>query len=189
MAAATLADDEHLLAADTVGERLRPDDTRADTLQALEALPPPIPRELALGAAPALVDVAAGTEDREVLNRCGLLLARLLAEAAPDPSAVYGAAFGGERLAAILAPRLLVGAVQRALGSGEGSVQEPLTRTDAYSFACLFAFWTPAWVRGLTAPEAAAGRTTMEMMRIVRPRCSCNSSAPRLMPHPAQAPR
>ena len=30
------------------------------------------------------VDVAAATEDREVLDRCGLLLARLLAEALPS---------------------------------------------------------------------------------------------------------
>ena len=79
MAAVAPGDAYDELGADTVGERLRADETRTDTLQALEALPPPIAQELALGAAPVLVDVAAGTEDREVLDRCGLLLARLLA--------------------------------------------------------------------------------------------------------------
>jgi hypothetical protein len=93
---------------DTIAERLRAEDTRAATLQALDALPPPCPPELALAAAPALVDVAAATEDREVLDQCGLLVARLLAEAAPDPSALYGAALGGQRLAAYFTSRLLV---------------------------------------------------------------------------------
>ena len=121
MAMAT-APPELLLLPDTLAERLRAEDTRAAALQALDKLPTPCPPELALAAAPALVDVAAATEDRGVLDRCGLLLARLLAEALPDPRTVYGAALGGERLAACLAPRLLVEATQRALGneSGEG---------------------------------------------------------------------
>ena len=93
-----------LLLPDTLAERLRAQDTRAAALQALDKLPPPCPPELALAAAPALVDVAAATEEREVLDRCGLLLARLLAEALPDPSAVYGAALGGERGAGSDAP-------------------------------------------------------------------------------------
>ena len=158
-----------LLLPDTIAERLRAQDTRAAALQALDKLPPPCPPELALAAAPALVDVAAATEDREVLDRCGLLLARLLAEALPDPSAVYGAALGGERLAACMAPRLLVEATQRALGNGsdEGR-QQPLGREDAYSFACMYAWVQPGWVRGITAPEAAAGRTVMEFFHIVR---------------------
>jgi hypothetical protein len=154
---------------DTVAERLRAQDTRAPTLQALDALPPPCPPELALAAAPALVDVAAATEDREVLDRCGLLLARLLAEAAPDPSAAYGAALGGERLAACYGPRLLVEATQRALGNGSGEGgQQPLGREDAYSFACMTAWWPSGLVRGLTSSEAAAGRTVMECIRTVR---------------------
>lgn len=168
MAAAAPDDEPLVLAGGTVGEHLRAEDTRAATLQALEALPQPIPRELALAAAPALVDAAAGTADRGVLDRCTLLVVRLVAEAAPDPSAVYGAAFGGERLAAHWAPRVLVEAMQRALGSGEGARQQPLTREDASSFACLEAYGPPAWVRGITAPEAAAGRTVMEHLRIVR---------------------
>ena len=46
------------LAFETVAERLRAKETRASTLDALEARPGSIPRELALAAAPALVDVA-----------------------------------------------------------------------------------------------------------------------------------
>eukprot|EP01043_Picozoa_sp_COSAG02_P032126 COSAG02_NODE_2132_length_9721_cov_44.831324_3_plen_213_part_00 len=168
MAMATAAP-ELLLLPDTLAERLRAEDTRAAALQALDELPPPCPPELALAAAPALVDVAAATENREVLDRCGLLLARLLAEALPDPSAVYGAALGGERLAVCFAPRLLVEATQRALGSGSGEEgQPPLGREDAYSFACMHAWWQPGLVRGATAPEAAAGRTAMEFLRTVR---------------------
>ena len=168
MATAT-APPELLLLPDTLAERLRADDTRAAALQALDKLPTPCPPELALAAAPALVDVAAATEDREVLDRCGLLLARLLAEVLPDPRAVYGAALGGERLAACFAPRLLVQATQRALGNGSGEGgQEPLGREDAYSFACMYAWMQPGYVRGITAPEAAAGRTLMEFFRTVR---------------------
>ena len=168
MAMAT-ATPELLLLPDTLAERLRAQDTRAAALQALDKLPPPCPPELALAAAPALVDVAAATEDRKVLDRCGLLLARLLAEALPDPSAVYGAALGGERLAAWFAPHLLVAATQRALGNGSGEGgQQPLGREDAYSFACMHAWQLPAYARGFTAPEAAAGRTVMECIRIVR---------------------
>ena len=48
-----------------VAERLRADETQAPTLKALEELPPPVPRDLALAAAPALVDVAAGANDRD----------------------------------------------------------------------------------------------------------------------------
>ena len=64
------------LVPDTVAERLRADDTRALTLHALEALPPPIARELALAAAAPLVDIAAGTENTKVFECCSLLLAR-----------------------------------------------------------------------------------------------------------------
>ena len=168
MATAT-APPELLLLPDTLAERLRADDTRAAALQALDKLPTPCPPELALAAAPALVDVATATEDREVLDRCGLLLARLLAEALPDPSVVYGAALGGERFAACYAPHLLVAATQRALGNGSGEGgQQPLGREDAYSFACMQAWQQPGWVRGITAPEAAAGRTVMEYLRTVR---------------------
>ena len=161
--ATAMATPELLLLPDTLADRLRAQDTQAAALQALDKLPPPCPPELALAAAPALVDVAAATEEREVLDRCGLLLARLLAEALPDPSAVYGAALGGERLAACYAPHLLVEATQRALGNGSGEGgRQPLGREDAYSFACMLAWLPSGFARGATAPEAVAGRTVME---------------------------
>ena len=149
-------------AADTVADRLRSAATRVATLDALEALAPPIPATVALAAAPALADVMATETERASYDRCGLLLGRLCAEAAPEPAAVYGAAFAGDRLAAAFAPTLLVEAAQRALSAGQ-----PLTLADARSYACLWARDSPAWVRGATAPEAAAGRTVMEYMGIV----------------------
>jgi hypothetical protein len=151
------------LSPDTVAEELRTDDTRARTLDALEKMSAPIPRELALAAGPVLVDIYVTTDDREEFNRCTLLAARLLAEQAPDPSPVYGVLFAGERLAKACAPRLLTDAVQRALGGGQ-----PLTREDAYSFACGTADDGPSFVRGFTAPMAAAGRTTIEHLGVVR---------------------
>ena len=158
------------LAADTVADSLRSEETRASVLHALETTPAPIPHELALAVAPALVDVASETQDREAFDRCSLLVSRLMAEAAPDPSRVYAAALGGERLAAYFAPRLLVETAQRALetqGSAEGGGQ-PLTREDAYSFACGYAWFTPHAVRGYTVPEQAAGRNVQQFLGLVR---------------------
>ena len=155
-----------LAEAAAVADALRSPRTRDAALGALEALPPPIAADVALAAAPALADVvaAAGEEsDRAALDRAALLVARLLAEAAPDPAPVYGAAFGGERYAAYLAPRLVVEAAQRALGEGGA----PLARADASSYACLHAYLAPACARGYTAPNLAAGRTDLEMFGIV----------------------
>jgi hypothetical protein len=147
---------------DTVVEALRADETRGRTLDALDAMAAPIPRALALAAGPALVDVYVATDDREVFNRCTLLAARLLAEAAPDPSPVYGVLYTGERLAKAFSTRLLADAVQRALGG------QPLTREDAYSFACREAADGPGLVRGITAAMAATGRTVSESGVVVR---------------------
>ena len=180
MATAAAADDLRGVRPDVLAERLRAEDTdtRAAALQALDTLPSPCPPELARAAVAPLVDLAAATEDRAVLDQCGLLVARLLAEAAPDPSALYGAAFGGERFAAFFAPRLLVQATQRALGNGSGEERRrPLAREDAYSFSCILAWMLPAHVRGLTAPAAAAGRTVMESLRTVRALFRHSSSA------------
>jgi len=155
-----------LAEAAAVADALRSPRTRDAALGALEALPPPIAADVALAAAPALADVvaAAGEEsERAALDRAALLVARLLAEAAPDPAPVYGAAFGGERYAAYLAPRLVVEAAQRALGEGGA----PLARADASSYACLHAYLAPACARGYTAPNLAAGRTELEMFGIV----------------------
>ena len=56
------------LAADAVADRLRSEEARASVLDALEATPAPIPQELALAVAPALLDVASDTQDREVFD-------------------------------------------------------------------------------------------------------------------------
>ncbi len=159
--------DDLQLTPDTVAERVHADATRAPTLRALEALPPPIPRELALAAAPALVDVAVGTEDRVEFDRSCLLLARLFAESAPEMS-VVGAAFGGGRYAKYRKqPRLLAQVAQRALGGDSGQAgQQPLTRDDAYSMACFWAEGPPSGARGLTAVADAAGLTLTELMHV-----------------------
>ena len=152
---------------------LRSEASRATALDALEALAPPIPSAMALAAAPALVDAMATETERAAFDRCGLMLARVLDEAAPEPADVYGAAAGGERFVALLTPGLLVEAVQGALSAGQ-----PLTSEDARSYACLWACQAPALVRGSTAPEAAAGRTVSEYMGIV----SCLAHIPSASP-------
>ena len=122
---------------------------------------------MALAAAPALVDVAARStaEERAAFDRSALLLGRLMEEALPDSSTVYGAAFAGDRMAAYFGSPLLAEAMQRALVEEGG---RPLTSADARSFACLKAYESPAVVRGWTVVEAAAGRTGMEFLGIVR---------------------
>ena len=145
------------LAAGAVAERLRDGATQSAALEALEGHAAPIPTATALAAAPALVDVLSGTMERPMLDRAALLLARLLAEAAPEPAPIYGAATRGERFAALCAPALVVEATQRASTGGQ-----PLTREDAWSFACSKANQGPACVRGFTQPCADAGRTSMD---------------------------
>eukprot|EP01043_Picozoa_sp_COSAG02_P003994 COSAG02_NODE_101_length_36804_cov_125.342951_7_plen_185_part_00 len=157
------------LAADTVADSLHSKETRAPVLDALEATPVPIPHEVALAVAPALVDVAGDTQNRQTFDRCTLLVGRLMAEAAPDPSRVYAAACGGERMVSYMAPRLIAQATQRALetqGSADGG--QPLTYEDAYSYACLWAWAAPHGVRGWTVPQKAAGRNLMQWLDIVR---------------------
>jgi hypothetical protein len=152
------------LDADTVAERLRDGATQTAALDALEALAAPIPTATALAAAPALVDVLAHTTEHAALDRAALLLARLLAEAAPDPEPIFGAALRGERYAAFWAPDLLVEATQRA---STGSGGQPLTREDARSFACNRAWVGPSFVRGHTKFYTAVGGSTIKGMGIV----------------------
>jgi len=150
------------VSAATVAESLRSEVTRVATLDALEALEAPIPSAVALAAAPALVDAMATEKARASFDRCGLLLARLFAEALPDSAPVFGATMAGERVAAITAPALLAEALQRASSEGQ-----PLTLEDARSYAFLSAHFGPSYVRGGTVPWAAAGRTVIEYMNIV----------------------
>ena len=145
------------VSATTVAESLRSKTTRIATLDALEALEAPIPSAVALAAAPALVDAIATGKERASFDRCGLLLGRLLAEAAPDSAPVFGAALAGERLVMSVTPALVVEALQNASSGGQ-----PLTVEDARSYACLLAREAPTFVRGATASWAAGGRTAME---------------------------
>ena len=150
-----------VLDATTVAEELLSPSTRASTLSALEALPPPIPSDVALAVAPTLTDVACSTEHREEHDRAALLRARLLAEAAPDPAAVFGAMAGGERFATIWAPRVLVEATAAAEGG------QPLTWQDARSYACSHSRNGPFSVRGFTAPCLARGRSASDYVDVV----------------------
>eukprot|EP01043_Picozoa_sp_COSAG02_P084351 COSAG02_NODE_22201_length_760_cov_0.987897_1_plen_200_part_00 len=124
--------------------------------------PRSVPRDVALAAAPALVDVVAATEDRREYECAALLLARLVAEAAPDHAPVWGAAFAGERFAAYITSRLVTTALQRAVCDGD-----PPTPEDVHSLACMMSVIFPGQSRGLTAPNAAAGRTPAEYYKIV----------------------
>jgi hypothetical protein len=164
------------LDADTVAERLRDGATLSTALDVLEALAAPIPTATALAAAPALVDVFAHTTEHAALDRAALLLARLLAEAAPEPESIFEAALRGERYAAFWAPDLLVEATQRASTSGQ-----PLTREDARSFACLRAWSGPSFVRGQSKFYTAVGGTAPEGLGIVStvPAASAGSLLPR----------
>ena len=146
----------------SVAESLRSQATRIATLDALDALDAPIPSDLALLAAPALVDAMATEKDKEPFDRCGLLLARLIAEALPDTT-IHAAAIFGERSEVIVAPVLIAQAVERATSPGG----QPLTLEDAYSYACLLARETAAFMRGGTVVWAAAGRSAAEFLQVV----------------------
>ena len=148
------------LAADTVAERLRDRDTRSATLAALESHAAPIPTAVSLAAAPALLGLMAmdaAEVERDAYDRAGLLLARLHAEALPECSAVHGAAFsegGNERL--WNSDSVLNAALRQPAAE--------LTRADATSYACSWAYEPIKCARGITAPCAAAGCTTLEWL-------------------------
>ena len=143
------------LAADTVASLLRDGATRTATLEALEQHEgTPIGRAVALAAAPALFEALAleATEvGRDTFDRVGLLLARLVAEASDDPSAVHGAALGEGRCAAYYRSK---GSV---LAQAVGQRASEVTRADAWSFACASAYIPPSFVKGQTKPITAAG--------------------------------
>jgi hypothetical protein len=140
--------------------------TRRATLEELQACAQPIPSATALASAAALYALLArdtAEVPRDVCDRVGLLVARLVAEAPPGPErdAVYGAAWGDGRFAAFLnAPGNILAQVLRKPAA-------ELTRADARSYACTLAINCPAWVRGNTAPLQAAGLTTSEYFGLV----------------------
>lgn len=164
------------VAVNTMADDLRVEATRTTTLDGLDALAPPVPSNVVLGVASALVDVAASTVDQVEFDRATLLLARLIAEAQPDTEAVYAAAFAGDRLAAYYVPRVLVDALQSSTGSDDGG--KPLTKADARSFACLYAPFCAAAVRDWTKLEAKAGRLSVkELLHTVSHTSPCTSMA------------
>jgi hypothetical protein len=143
------------LAANTVASLLRDGATRAVTLDALEQHQAgTIDRAVSLAAAPVLYDLLAedATEVvREDFDRIGLLVARLAAEALDNVSAVFAAAYGDGRYAAVL--RSTGSVLAQALRKPTSE----LTQADARSFACSSAVWGPAVIQGLTEPLATAG--------------------------------
>ena len=101
-AAEALVGPAAVIAPDTVARLVLDPATREATLCALEENQGTHSLPLALAVAPALVDLqceatASEEELHTMFRRTGLLLARLAIEAA-DPAAMYGAAFGGQRI-------------------------------------------------------------------------------------------
>ena len=144
----------------SVAQLLRERETRCTTLEALEACSGTIDSAVALAAAPALVELLAASADdvkQEQFERVGLLLNRLLMEASDDPSAVFGAAYGEGRMAALLRSRDNIAA--RALRKPA----DELTAADARSIVFHDVFNGPAGVRGWTKPYAAMDSSAMQM--------------------------
>jgi hypothetical protein len=152
------------LGADTVGQRLRDGTTRAATLQQLEALDEPIDAALSLSAAPALhalLSADFADVDRATFDRAGLLLGRLHLEAVAqdDVCPVHAAAFGDGGCF-----RLLNADSARNLALLSKPASE-LTKADAISAACLWAYFPSTTVRGWTQSFAAAGVTVPEWFK------------------------
>jgi hypothetical protein len=146
------------LAAETVAERLRDRAARSATLTALESHAVPIPTAVSLAAAPALLGLMAmdaAEVERDAFDRAGLLLAQLYAEALPDVVAVHGAAFGGGGYERLWNADSVLNAALR-------QPADQLTRADAVSYACSWAFYSPSGARGYNKPLAAAGLTELE---------------------------
>jgi hypothetical protein len=142
--------------ADTVASLLESAGTRVAALDALDAHAVPIERSMSLAAAPALgrlLAADAAEVGREQFDRIGVLLARLVAEATDDPASVYGAALGDGRMRAQWASPDSI--LARALRKPAGE----LTLADAHSCSCWNAHFSPAHIRGLTAPCVSAGLT------------------------------
>jgi hypothetical protein len=146
------------LAAEIVAERLRDRATRSATLTALERHAAPIPTAVSLAAAPALLGLTtmdAAEVERDAYDRAGLLLGRLFVEAVPDVVALHGAAFGE-------------GGYERLWNSDSVlnvALRQPaaqLTRADAVSYACTYAYEPPVGSREYAAPWSAAGLTVQE---------------------------
>jgi hypothetical protein len=152
------------LAPDTVAERLRDRGARSATLAALESHAAPIPTAVSLAAAPALLGLMTmdGAEvERDTYDRAGLLLARLHAEALPDVAAVQAAAWSelrtGER----------VWNADSVLNAALRQPAAELTRADAMSYACSWAYDPVHCARGYTEHIRTVGLTALEVLGVL----------------------
>jgi hypothetical protein len=150
------------LAAETVAERLRDRATRSATLTALESHAAPIPTAVSLAAAPALLGLMAmdATEvERDEYDRAGLLLGRLEVDALPDVATVHGAAFGEGGYERLWNANSVVNAALRQPAA-------ELTRADATSYACSYAYESICSVADVTKSWGAAGLPSQDYMSL-----------------------
>ena len=151
------------LAPDSVATLLRDCETRAATLEALDAHSMPIDAAIALAAAPALTELLAkniSEVSREQFNSIGLLLGRLVAEAAEDQSEVFGAAHGDGRLGVLLCAR------DNVLAHVVRTPAAELTQADVYSYVCWNVQFGVVSTRGKTKPYAAAGYSMEQYVKL-----------------------
>jgi hypothetical protein len=97
--------------------------------------------------------------ERDACDRVGLLLGRLHAEALPDVVAVHGAAFGEGGYERLWNANSVLNAALRQPAA-------ELTRADAMSYACLYAYDPISADRGYTKAWGAAGLTGREWVGI-----------------------
>ncbi len=144
----------------SVDTLLRDRDTRAATLEALEAQSTRIDPAVSLAAAPVLAELltaSASEVGREQFDCIGLLLGRLFAEVADCPTPLFRAAFSDGRWVALFSlnsNNILAHVAQKP------AVE--LTRADAFSVACWSSYVGPLCVNGMTGPLAAVGLGGME---------------------------
>ena len=146
--------------AGTVAARLADQSARVATLAALEDHSGAHPEPLALAAVAGLSELMALDASEvaaELFQRIGWLRARLVVEAA-DPAEMFGAAWSGGRLEAMME------STTSALGLVFAKAPEELDARDTLVYACALAMDPPAQVRGWTRAFAAAAGDTLALM-------------------------
>jgi hypothetical protein len=147
--------------ADKMVAHLQDPAARDTALDALERHEAPIPTAVALVVAPVLVDLLASdatTVERGTFDRVGLLLARLQAEALPEPAAIYGAAFVNKGWERVMDADSVVNKALLHKPAAE------LTLEDARSYACSTAREAPVCVYGWTHAWTAAGYGDLQFL-------------------------
>ncbi len=149
--------------ADTVATLLREPETRADTVDALEAHIGAHEEALALAAMAELSDLmtlGVSEVDASMFQRIGWLRGRLVAEAADQP-AMYAAAMGNGRAEAIMNSSVNVNVIAQVAGKAA----DELSCEDVLSYACVLAVDPPALARGTSAPWNAACGSALEYIK------------------------